>query len=414
MISSNFLHEILVKYCPPDVTALITDMDSVIQASTVPSMLGSRNSTAFYIAQSDQKSALIDNSGINITDDTDPDNVDKKIRSVNVTYGSVLSIETGALGILVVTGPRDHVISAANIIKAAVESASEYDYISSNLRSTSDSRALLARTLLDGNYSDDQIISQMNKQELDSALFRSVILISVKQYDPKFFNINLNLGYKMAIDKINHEVLYRIRTSRFINSQDLMLVYDQSNIMIIKSFIRGTDLSKAYLALDVIMQDLQTLLDAFTSFSFHIAYGNLYNDIHKIPTSCQEARKLMGMGMRYQPDTRCYRIDDLLFNEIASTLHPQIISKILKLDIMKLSDENGEPDMEIINTAEAFVDNNMSISRTADAEFLHRNTITLRLKKLQNLTGLNPQQNFQDAFIVKMIALYINSRRDLL
>jgi carbohydrate diacid regulator len=49
----------------------------------------------------------------------------------------------------------------------------------------------------------------------------------------------------------------------------------------------------------------------------------------------------------------------------------------------------------------------MNISRTAKNSALHRNTISSRLEKLKTLTSLNPANNFRDAFIIKMLAIYV-------
>jgi carbohydrate diacid regulator len=55
---------------------------------------------------------------------------------------------------------------------------------------------------------------------------------------------------------------------------------------------------------------------------------------------------------------------------------------------------------ELIDCCEAFVDNCMNLTATAEKTMIHRNTISARLKKLKSLTGLDPTSNFRDAFLV--------------
>ncbi len=54
-------------------------------------------------------------------------------------------------------------------------------------------------------------------------------------------------------------------------------------------------------------------------------------------------------------------------------------------------------------TIRRLLENNLNISLTAKALYIHRNTLVFRLKKLEQLTGLNPGQNFNHAILCKIL-----------
>ena len=72
-----------------------------------------------------------------------------------------------------------------------------------------------------------------------------------------------------------------------------------------------------------------------------------------------------------------------------------------------LSDERGKEifsDKEMILTAEEFLENNLNISETARKLYLHRNTLSYRLDKIERATGLDIRK-FSSAITFKIITV---------
>ncbi len=61
-------------------------------------------------------------------------------------------------------------------------------------------------------------------------------------------------------------------------------------------------------------------------------------------------------------------------------------------------------DEEMINTAEEFLENSLNISETSRKLYLHRNTLTYRLDKIEKATGLNIRK-FSDAVTFRLITI---------
>ena len=61
-------------------------------------------------------------------------------------------------------------------------------------------------------------------------------------------------------------------------------------------------------------------------------------------------------------------------------------------------------DRELAVTAEQFLENDLNVSETSRALFLHRNTLMYRLEKIKRITGLD-LKNFSDAVTFRVIAI---------
>jgi carbohydrate diacid regulator len=61
-------------------------------------------------------------------------------------------------------------------------------------------------------------------------------------------------------------------------------------------------------------------------------------------------------------------------------------------------------DDEMTNTAEEFLENSLNVSETARKLYLHRNTLTYRLDKIEKATGLNIRK-FSDAVTSRLITI---------
>jgi carbohydrate diacid regulator len=392
LLNSEFLEFIIVKYVSEDLIIHITDGEAHILVSTDPKRAGTLSSTAQYILQV-MHPASIESPG--------------QEQGRREAYGTPVYFNKELCGSVVVRGPVETASKQGELIRVSIESALEYAIYSRNRDSPGDPAASLAQILLSDKPAMEILLPLMNKQEMDPGLLRTVICVSLKFHQTSYFNINLNLGYQSGIERIRTEAIKRLKANRYLNSQDIVYLYNGSTIVIIKSFIPIADHARIYLSLDRICQDLGKTLEEFSAFSFGIAYGNLSYGVNELRKSLNEATEIINIGQRTEPNERLYILEYILFDNVCHYLYPQIVSKMIEPAISKLYKKDGSLPGELISCAEAFVDNCMSISLTAKNHRTHRNTISTRLEKFKILTGLDPVNSFKDAFIVKMLATYV-------
>lgn len=103
-----------------------------------------------------------------------------------------------------------------------------------------------------------------------------------------------------------------------------------------------------------------------------------------------------------------YAYKDYLLSKIIEDLSEERLLSYVNSLILDGKSEIFK-DKELILTGECFLKNNLNLSETAREMFIHRNTLTYRLDKIERLTGLDIKK-FSDA--VNFRILYLTSKMD--
>ena len=397
LVSSDFIGQLIEKHrMDNSVMVHITDENAKILISTVERRIG----TASVSAQQTlalQRTMILDS--------------ERSMSNLNmqggVKYCTPYYVHAKISGAVIVAGSGEVVATIGGGIRTAMETALEYDRFYQLALHNRNPKTALGYDLLSPLPDKQSVMAQMNQMELDSALLRTVIYIKLIYHQNKYFNINLNLGYQSSIERIKYDALSLVEQCPYLNGQDICFVHDIDSIVIIKSFIPTQDIHRVYLALDVICKNMADTLKSLQSLSFHIAYGNVYSSIAKVSSSYEEALDIIALGLKSGSEDSFYTINSFLFDSICQSLHPQIINKMMKPLLDKLRKKDGSLHMDIVNCAEVFVDCCMNFSLAAQTGSVHRNTISARLEKLRELTDLDPISKFNDALLIKLLAVYI-------
>ena len=200
---------------------LITDVSARHIASTDQSRIGARSQEAEFILRT----------GHSATIDHEKTAGYGQSLSAVITFACLLSYNDESFGSLVCIGERETAMSLSAQVKSALETAAAYHDYSQAMLTKTDDRAWLARALLEESMNEPRIRATMNRIEMDASLMRAVICVSMQHHQPSYFNINLNLGYQSSVERIN-ERSSEDRQSRFMNTQDLTLVYDRNTLVI--------------------------------------------------------------------------------------------------------------------------------------------------------------------------------------
>jgi carbohydrate diacid regulator len=131
-----------------------------------------------------------------------------------------------------------------------------------------------------------------------------------------------------------------------------------------------------------------------------VGVGNYHPNLIGLRQSYNEAISAIELGSQMWGTDRIYRIDD--FGVVAP-----LLSGIDEKNIYfsrELLDRLGE-NSEIIQTLEAFFNYDMSLTRTAEALNIHRNTLVYRLDRIAETLNLDPRQ-FDDAVQIRLAILF--------
>lgn len=258
-----------------------------------------------------------------------------------------------------------------------------------------------------GSQPDSPITGYLKTAGMDVSQPRCVIVLEFEQKANRYFNINLDLGYDASAEELKEQVIATIRANEYLTARDIVAQLGSNQIVILKAFLQVADTGKIYKALDRICRSILVDLEPSKIFAFRLAYGNLYTDFGQLKTSYAEAVSLIGLGKKFLNYMGLYTFDDLLLEYMTHTLPQAAVDKAIKplLDTFKRKD--GTVDVELLQIAEGFVNEGLSLSRTAQTTYLHRNTVSAKLEKIKSLTGLDPENSFYHALLIKLAAIHL-------
>lgn len=141
-----------------------------------------------------------------------------------------------------------------------------------------------------------------------------------------------------------------------------------------------------------------------TGKNVKIAVGNTVESLIELSQSFSQAKQIAGYG-KTDVQKSVSGIEDFFLIKLLEDLPLEKVEKYYKSIRTQGTDEFFN-NAELLQTAQAFFENNLNASQTSRKTYLHRNTLNYRLDKVQRLTGLDIR-NFYDAVALKtMIIIY--------
>ena len=123
----------------------------------------------------------------------------------------------------------------------------------------------------------------------------------------------------------------------------------------------------------------------------------------EISLSYQQALGALRYGETLGQKDRVYSYKDFILVKMLEELPQSKLQQyfsLLSLDHVKEIFDDGE----MMTTAKEFLRNNLNVSEAARSMYLHRNTLTYRLDKIERATGLNIR-TFADAVSFHLLSL---------
>ena len=212
--------------------------------------------------------------------------------------------------------------------------------------------------------------------------------------------------------KLNKQKFYYELTYRKID-------YDNNFCEIAKGY--GIDLTKSCQAVlidgNIKLKDLKLLCSRYPHYSeirdrlvFFITYKEDYNNLIKrlkdikevnkisigpkekfVASSLEKAELALEIGKKIKPSNLVYDYNEFRLFVSLSNENKEIFSSLISN-----LDKSGKK-LELIETIQAYIEENGDINSVANKLKIHRNTLNYRLERITQLTGKNPK-NLLDLF----------------
>lgn len=143
-------------------------------------------------------------------------------------------------------------------------------------------------------------------------------------------------------------------------------------------------------------EELSTLLDNKLHLKFKIGVGGVAPSVQHISIYYSNALDALKISNILNFKDKIAYFDSLSLEHTLYCIPSEIRRKYYSKIFQHFSSVKPEQQFAYLHTLQEYFENEMSLKETADALFLHRNTLLFRLNRIKEITGLQPQ-NFHDA-----------------
>ena len=188
--------------------------------------------------------------------------------------------------------------------------------------------------------------------------------------------------------------------SNYLENNDFFVVTDDQRHVVIKTCDQAIgDYSSCaeyaeYLTLSAFEE---------TGLRLKIGVGGIVDALDKVHVSYSQAISTLDMMDVLQAEGDVHTYKEYVLIKILGDMPKTKLNQYLNL-LLDESSKDVLSDEEIISTAEAFLNNNLNASETSRKMYLHRNTLSYRLDKIEKATGLNIR-SFSDAVTFRLITI---------
>ncbi|MDR0248504.1 MAG: helix-turn-helix domain-containing protein [Oscillospiraceae bacterium] len=181
-----------------------------------------------------------------------------------------------------------------------------------------------------------------------------------------------------------------------LGGTELALVLEQNDFMQQEEVVSFAETLEATLKSELMVRSL-------------IGIGTPAPRLGDVAVSLRDARTALRVGMAFSSGKAVHHYSSLGFGRLIYRLAADDCAVFLSEAFPGASAD--ALDQEMLNTAQSFFENSLSLAETSRKMYLHRNTLVYRLEKIKRLTGLD-LQNFEHAVLFKvglMVRKYLQS-----
>ncbi|QZY54428.1 CdaR family transcriptional regulator [Crassaminicella profunda] len=303
-----------------------------------------------------------------------------------------INIQGKVLGVVGVYGHPNEVRIIAKLVKTSIELAFEQYLIAEQVKIVKDLKQQIIRKII---YEDVK-----EKEEEILCLCK----IANLNMDKKRIGIIIKLSNDNKIDsaanfKSMREIEKFLVNSSFVENDDIIGIINEKFVILKEVPIRNFKNEKEY------MKSVSRKIYEKCGLDVRIACGSLNIGTYGLKKSFFEAKALLRNTYESIQDINdlktqtCYLLNQINDDELEHFIRP-IYNKILNSE--------GKVEIWIINTLKALFENDLNINKTAKRLYLHKNSLTYRIKKIEAITGLSIMSNFNHSILLRLLTIYVD------
>lgn len=318
--------------------------------------------------------------------------------SLPITFGGKI------IGVVGITGDPEDVRVYGKLLKNTVELMLQDSFLKQQLQVEAGARDRFIHDILKGRFRDGMDFIHLRAQTLgyDIEVPRVVMVIEIVKINGVSLQewMRCKAGGELNLESLTWDIQRKLRRDQ--EKANMVTRVGRDRFAILQILPRDINEKEIKTYLMKIAQELRRNLTKIFNITVSIGIGNVANTIEDYSRSYREACLILKVTRKIGVDPSIYYWDDIGINIVLEYL-PANVVKLVEKTITVLDDDLKE-------TVKVFFDCNLSINKAAKNLFVHRNTMTYRLDRVKNLTGLDPR-NFYDAiylYLAIMLEKYHN------
>jgi len=312
------------------------------------------------------------------------------------------------IGVVGITGEPNEVSPYGEVIKMMVEMMLQQEFLLKELHLEQQARENFIQDLISGRIGNDSelFVSRGQIVGCDILIPRIAMILNIYQFENTAkLSLKTFKGKKegeIYLQRLKNDVLQAVQ-GIFIHTPEEIVSYAGGDKFVILKTINPKN-SKEALRHKIykIAKKIKHIISQKMKFKVTIGIGEYHKNIRGLSKSFREAAQALDVGTRLEGSDDIYHINDLGIGRILAEIKKETQKEMIKETLYSIKDGKGKGMTDtLLKSLKAFFDNNLNISKTAKIIFAHRNTLLYRLRRIEEITGLDPR-NFDDAIQLRI------------
>jgi len=306
------------------------------------------------------------------------------------------------IGVVGITGEPNEVSPFGEVIKMTVEMMLQQEFLLKEIQLEQQARGNFIHDLISGRIGNDSdlFITRGQIVGYDILIPRAALVVDIYQFEKTAKqSLQAFKGSKegeIHLQRLKNDVLETIQ-GIFVDTPQEIASYTGGDRFVVLKTINLKDSDEILrIKLFRIGKKIKDTISQNMKFKVTIGIGEYHEDIQGLNKSFKEATQALDVGNRLGAGD-IYHINDLGIGRILAEIKNDTQQEFIKKTFYSAKEVRGRKINEtLLETLKAFFDNNLSILKTAQAIYIHRNTLLYRLRRVKEITGLDPKK-FDDA-----------------
>lgn len=312
------------------------------------------------------------------------------------------------IGVVGITGEPNEVSPFGEVIKMAVEMMLQQEFLLKELQLEQQARENFIHDLISGRMGNDPDLFLTRGQIVgyDILIPRVALVMDIYQFEKtakqSWQAFKGSKEGEIHLQRLKNDVLKTIQ-GIFVGTPQEIASYTGGDRFVVLKIVNLKDPDEILREkLFRMGKRIKNTISQKMKFKVTIGIGEYHEDIRGISKSFKEATQALDVGTKLEGAGDIYHVGNLGVGKLLAEIKGESQQEFMEKTIYFTKNNKEKKINEtLLETLKAFFDNNLSISKTAQVIYVHRNTLLYRLRRVKEITGLDPKK-FDDAVQLRM------------